>query len=329
MTEFQHRFAHTNGIRMHYVEAGAGPTVVLCHGFPESWYSWRHQLRALAEAGFRAIAPDQRGYGETDAPVEVEAYGLCQLTGDIVGLLYDLGVSNAVIVGHDWGAPVAWTTALLRPDLITGVALLSVPYLQGLWGGPPPTEAMRAMVGDQYTFYQLYFQEEGVAEAELAEDPARSLSGIYYAASAEGRAEGRVLGMFPKTERFIDNLPRAPRLPAWLDNQDFDYFVQQFEKSGFRGPVNWYRNLDRNGRMLSFLKNAKVQQPAVFLAGEHDAVVNLYRKAYDELETTMPKLRQKILAPGAGHSAQQAQPEAASRALVEFCRHLQARGAAA
>ncbi len=168
MAELQHKFVTTNGIRMHYVEQGAGPLVVLCHGWPESWYSYRHQIPALAAAGFRVVAPDQRGYGQTDKPEPIEAYNILNLAGDIVGLVNGIGADSAAIVGHDWGAPVAWHCALLRPDIFHAIVLLSVPYLAR--GTAHPGKAMQAMAGDQ-NFYQLYFQEPGRAEKELDADP--------------------------------------------------------------------------------------------------------------------------------------------------------------
>jgi pimeloyl-ACP methyl ester carboxylesterase len=322
MPGLQHRFAHTNGIRMHYVEAGAGPLVILCHGFPESWYSWRHQLHALAANGFRAVAPDQRGYGESDAPPAVEAYDLCHLAGDIVGLLYDLGEQRAIVVGHDWGAPVAWTCALLRPDLFYGLGLLSVPYLPSLWGGRRPTDTMRSRVGETLDFYQLYFQRPEVAEAELEQDVRRSLLGMYYAASAEAAPDKRWRAFFNRSERFIETIPEPDSLPSWLTEGDLEYYTQQFIKSGFRGPVNWYRNMDRNSEYLAFLKNALIRQPSIFLAGEKDGVIELYRDAYDSLEKSMPNLRRKVLIPAAGHWVQQEQPDPANRLLIEFCSSL-------
>src|SRR5579863_2339604 len=158
MSELMHKFVQTNGIKMHFVEQGSGPVVVMCHGWPESWYSYRHQIRALADAGYRVIAPDQRGYGQTYAPEPIESYNILNLTGDIVGMLNSLSIASATIVGHDWGAPVAWNCALLRPDIFHSIALLSVPYFAR--GPMSPMDAMRAMAGDQ-NFYQLYFQEPG------------------------------------------------------------------------------------------------------------------------------------------------------------------------
>jgi hypothetical protein len=169
-----HRFIESNGIRMHLAEQGVGPLVLLCHGFPESWYSWRHQLSALAEAGFHAVAPDQRGYGQTDRPEAIEVYTTLHLVGDMLGLLDALGEEQAVIVGHDWGASVAWNAALMQPDRFPAVIVLSIPYIpRGPAHGPHstvrPTEVMRRMVGDHF-FYQLYFQQPGIAEAELERD---------------------------------------------------------------------------------------------------------------------------------------------------------------
>src|SRR5947209_207934 len=195
-----HRIVETNGIRMHIAEHGAGPLVLLCHGWPESWYSWRHQLRALGEAGYHAVAPDQRGYGQTDRPEAIDQYTLLHLVGDLVGLLAALGEASAVIVGHDWGAPVAWTAALLRPDLFRAVALLSVPYLPR--GQVRPTEVLTRMVGDRF-FYQLYFQQPGVAEAELERDVRATMRRLLYTFSAS-RPPERTLGMSATAKCLLD-----------------------------------------------------------------------------------------------------------------------------
>src|SRR5215813_4086448 len=180
MAEFAHRFVNTNGIRMHYVEQGSGPLVVMCHGWPESWYSWRHQISALAEAGFRAVAPDQRGYGQTDAPEPIESYNIFNLVGDIVGLVDSLGESRVIVVGHDWGAPVAWNCALLRPDIFRACALLSVPYVPR--GSTRPSIGRKALEGNDKNFYQEYFQQPGKVEAELDADPRKSMAMILYSA---------------------------------------------------------------------------------------------------------------------------------------------------
>jgi pimeloyl-ACP methyl ester carboxylesterase len=313
-----HRMVKTNGIRMHFAEQGDGPLVILCHGFPESWYSWRHQLYALADAGFHVVAPDQRGYGETDRPDDASAYTLCHLAGDIVGLIHALGEKECVIVGHDWGAPVAWNCALLRPDLIRAVALLSVPFLPNFYDGPVPTEGMKKLSGADMMFYQLYIQEPGKVEAELELDVQASMLGFLYAASATPAPEHRWRFLFPRSQRFIDTMPVAPDLPPWLNPEDLTYFTREFERTGFRGGLNWYRNLDRNRELLAFLKGSLVRQPSLFLAGSEDAVITMYREAYEKLEQSMPDLRAKVLIPDAGHWVQQEKPAEVNRRLLAF-----------
>ena len=178
--EITHRTVEANGIRIHLAEAGEGPLVLLCHGFPESWYSWRSQLKAFADAGYHAVAPDMRGYGETDRPEEIEKYTLFHLVGDMIGVVDALGAERAVIVGHDWGAPVAWHAALLRPDRFRGVVGLSVPFRPR--GSTRPTSAMPRT--ETSLFYQLYFQEPGVAEAELERDPRSAIRRLIFSARA-------------------------------------------------------------------------------------------------------------------------------------------------
>jgi len=175
----EHRFVETNGIRMHIAEAGSGPLVVLLHGFPESWYSWRHQLTALSEAGFHVVAPDQRGYGQTDRPEAIEAYTMLHLVGDVIGLLDVLGEPQATLIGHDWGAPVAWHTALFRPDRVRAVGGLSVPFRPR--GGRPPLTMLRELRGEN--FYQIYFQQPGLAEADLERDIRTTMRTTLYGAS--------------------------------------------------------------------------------------------------------------------------------------------------
>lgn len=321
MGEVQHRFIETNGMSMHITEQGTGPLVILCHGFPELWYSWRHQLPALAAAGFHAVAPDQRGYGQTDRPEPIDAYAMTQLTGDIVGLVQALGEEQAIIVGHDWGAPVAWNCALLRPDIFRATALLSVPYTPRRAGRTRPTDAMKRMAGDKQ-FYQLYFQEPGVAEAELEADVRRSFRMLLYALSGDPPLEGRWRFLFDKSETLLQSGAEPDTLPPWLTEQDIDYFTSEFERTGFRGGLNWYRNIDRNWEQSPFLLDAKLRQPALFVAGEHDAVIAMYSQRFAELETAMPNLKQKVLLPGAGHWIQQERPAEVNRLLIEFLTNL-------
>lgn len=264
MTEVKHRFVETNGITMHIAEQGQGPLVVLCHGFPECWYSWRRQLSALAEAGYHAVAPDQRGYGQTDRPEPIAAYNIFQLTGDIVGLVHALGEEQAVVVGHDLGAPVAWHCALLRPDLFRAIVLLSVSYVSRSWKDPRPTEAMQRMAGDK-EFYQLYFQEPGKAEVELEADVRKTMRMLLYSASGDPPPEKRWRFLFSKSERLMDTGTQPDILPAWLTEQDIDYFTREFERTGFRGGLNWYRNIDHRWEQTPFLSGAKLHQPALFV----------------------------------------------------------------
>ena len=186
MTEQQHGTIAANGIQLHYVEQGEGPLVVFCHGFPESWYSWRHQLPAVAAAGFRAVALDMRGYGQTTAPDAIEDYSLSHLVGDVVGAVNGLGYDEAVVIGHDWGGPVAWYSALMRPDLFRAVGVLSVPFSppMTLPAGMTVSDVMRANAAGR-NYYRLYFQEPGVAEAELEADLARNMLGFMYGVSGD------------------------------------------------------------------------------------------------------------------------------------------------
>jgi pimeloyl-ACP methyl ester carboxylesterase len=315
----QHRFVDTNGIRMHVAEAGTGPLLLLCHGWPESWYSWRHQLAALAEAGYRAVAPDQRGYGQTDRPEAIDQYTLLHLVGDLVGLLGALGEPAAMIVGHDWGAPVAWTAALLRPDLFRAVAALSVPHLPR----PPvrPTEVLKLIFGDRF-FYQLYFQQPGVAEAELERDVRATLRRVLYSASAAG-ARRRPADLL-SARCFLETTVEPETLPSWLSEADLDQYTAAFQHGGFRGPLNWYRNLDRNWEVLAPFAGLPVQPPALFLGGQQDPVLDFpgFRMAVEHMGQLVPNLRRVVLLDDCGHWIQQEKPGETSTALIEFFRGL-------
>src|SRR5215470_117660 len=218
-----HRVVDVGGLSMHIAEAGTGPLVLLLHGFPESWYSWRHQLTALAAAGYHAVAPDQRGYGRTGGPDDAASYTMLHLAGDVIGLMDALGAEQAVLAGHDWGAPVAWNTALLRPDRIRGVAGLSVPYLPR--GSEPPVETLRAVYTDG--FYICYFQQPGVADAELSRDPRATFRRMLYAASGDNTASG--IPVVPPGAGFLDLCPDPDELPgglpSWLTRQDIEAFA--------------------------------------------------------------------------------------------------------
>jgi pimeloyl-ACP methyl ester carboxylesterase len=322
MNERSHRTIEANGIRIHIAEQGSGPLVLLCHGFPESWYSWRHQLHALAHAGFHAVAPDMRGYGHTDQPAASDRYSLLHLVGDMVALLDALGDNSAVIAGHDWGAPVAWHAALMRPDRFRAVVALSVPYRPR--GSVPPTTLMPRT--HDASFYQLYFQTPGVAEAELETDVALSLRKILYSASGDAprRNPGAPVAMVPSSSGFLTHMRNPEALPAWLAEADLDFYAQQFAHSGFRGGLNWYRNIDRNWELLAPYAGAPVGVPALYLAGDRDVVVSFpgMDQVIAGLSRFVPNLRGTLMLPGCGHWTQQERPNEVNTAMIDFLRGL-------
>jgi pimeloyl-ACP methyl ester carboxylesterase len=326
MTHVQQRMVETNGIRMHIAEQGTGPLVVLCHGFPESWYSWRHQLPALAAAGFHAVAPDMRGYGRTDSPEAIDQYTLLHLVGDMVGLLDALGAESAVIVGHDWGAPVAWHAALLRPDRFRAVIGLSVPYRPR--GTIRPTTVMPQT--DDTMFYQLYFQTPGVAEAELQHDVRSTMRCLLYSASGDAPHGDALIGhrdtvgMVPRRGGFLSRSMEPPSLPAWLTEDDIEFFAREFTRTGFRGGLHWYRNIDRNWELLAPFAGARVLVPALYIAGDRDLVVAFrgMDQLIENLPTFVPHLRKTVMLPGCGHWTQQERPEDVNAALLDFLRGL-------
>jgi len=326
MLEVNHRFVETNGIRMHVAECGAGPTVILCHGFPESWYSWRHQLHALAEAGFRAVAPDMRGYGQTDCPTAIEQYTLLHLVGDVVGLLDALSAATAVIIGHDWGAPVAWHAALLRPDRFRAVVGLSVPFIPQLT--MPPTSIMPQT--EDAIFYQLYFQSPGVAEAELERDVRRTIRSILYSASGNSPRPGQSasvaggVGMVPRRGGLLSGLLDPATLPGWFTEADVEFYTKEFTRTGFRGGLNWYRNIDRNWELLAPMAGAQVTVPALYVAGDRDLVVGF--RGMDQLIASLPhfvpQIRRALMLPGCGHWTQQERVREVNTAVIDFLREL-------
>ena len=325
-TEVTHRIVETNGIRMHLAEAGSGPLVVLCHGFPESWYSWRHQLPALAEAGFHAVAPDMRGYGQTERPEAIDQYTLLHLVGDMVSLLDALGADQAVIAGHDWGAPVAWHAALLRPDRFRAVIGLSVPYRPR--GTVRPTTVMPQ--NDNAVFYQLYFQTPGLAETELERDVGRTIRGILYSAAGDATpressvtAVGAV-GMVPRKGGFLSGLEDPTNLPSWLSKADVAFYTDEFARTGFTGGLNWYRNIDRNWELLAPFAGARVMVPALYIAGDRDLVMRFpgMDQLIPSLTRFVPQLRGTLMLPGCGHWTQQERAGEVNAAMIDFLRQL-------
>lgn len=321
MAELVHRTVETNGIRMHIAEQGSGPLVLLCHGFPESWYSWRHQLPVLAAAGYRAVAPDMRGYGQTDRPEAIDQYTQLHHVGDMVGLLDALGAETAVIVGHDWGAPVAWNSTLVRPDRFRAVAALSVPYAAR--GAARPTEALRQAAGDRF-MYMLYFQTPGVAEAELEQDVPKTLRRLLYCASGDAPRGSSWGAGQPRDAKLLDTMPEPEHLPRWLGPADLDFYVAEFRRTGFRGGLNWYRNLDRSWELMAAWRGARIHRPALFIAGDRDGVIARMKLQLERLGDVVPGLRNRVLLPGCGHWTQQERPGEVNAELIPFLQSLDA-----
>jgi pimeloyl-ACP methyl ester carboxylesterase len=316
MAEITHRIVKTNGSNVRIAEAGNGPVVLLVHGWPESWYSWRHQLRALGDAGFHAIAPDVRGYGGSDKPHAIEAYSMKEIAADLIGILDDAGASNAIIVGHDWGSAIAWNSALLYPARYRGVVDMSVPFLPR--SPLPPTQLLKAAFGENW-FYILYFQEPGKAEAEFEADVDRTMRTLL-AAQPGVEGESFTPTMKPKSAKFFDNVPPPPAtLPDWLSEEDLAYFVGEFKQAGFRGGLNRYRNMDRDWQELPQLADAKITQPAMFITGDKDPV-RTFAPA-EAMKAGVPNLKDVVL-PG-GHWIQQERADEVSQALIAFIKGIQ------
>jgi pimeloyl-ACP methyl ester carboxylesterase len=308
------RFLHCNGIEMSAAVAGQGPLVVLCHGWPESWRSWRHQLGALAGAGYRVVAPDMRGYGLTEAPGRVEAYTILHLVADMVGLVEVLGEKQARIIGHDWGAYVAWHCALLRPDMFTAVAGMSVPY------SPPSRFSLLDMLDKLgiRNSYLHYFQKTGVAEALFDRNVELALLHIIAGAAGDASAT-RIFGLNVSDDVVRPSAER-PALPPWLAPADFATLAESFRRKGFRGPLNWYRNMRRNAELLAPWRGRPVTQPALFIAGSNDFIIRfpVMKQAVAALPRHVPGLAGSVLIDGAGHWIQQERAAEVSALLVDF-----------
>ncbi|MFF7870619.1 alpha/beta fold hydrolase [Streptomyces qaidamensis] len=308
-----HHLVPTPAGRTHLVEQGAGPLVLLLHGFPESWYAWRHQLPALAAAGYRAVAVDVRGYGRSSRPPEADAYRMLELVEDNVAVVEALGEQSAALVGHDWGAAIAATSALVRPETFRAVGLLSVPYTPP--GGPRPSEVF-ARTGGAEEFYVSYFQEPGRAEAEIEPDVRGWLAGFYAALSADA-PPGADPHFVARGGRLRDRFP-AGRLPGWMSEADLDVYAAEFERTGLTGALNRYRNMDRDWQDLADFAGAPVTQPSLFIGGGLDASTTWLADAIEAFPTTLPGLRASHILDGCGHFVQQERPADTNRLLTEW-----------
>jgi pimeloyl-ACP methyl ester carboxylesterase len=316
------RTIEANGIELRLVEAGTGPLVILVHGWPESWYSWRHQLPALAQAGYRVVAPDMRGYGGSSLPSAIEDYNIKELTADVAGIVSALGEESAVLVGHDWGAPIVWQTALLYPEKIDAVVGLSVLY--GGRSSNKPNRPLRQDPEDDF-FYISYFQDPGVAEAEFDADP-KSLIARLYTSRSPGTPTHPPEVTDPRASAggWLKRLGEPMRLPDWLTETDLNYYTSEFKKSGFKGGINYYRNGALNWELTPELAGAMIHQPALFIVGELDIVNRGATKEELEVraEPHFADLRGIVLQPGIGHRNQQQAPEDTNRLLIEFLNSL-------
>jgi pimeloyl-ACP methyl ester carboxylesterase len=306
------RTISANGIEIFLLEQGDGPLVVLCHGWPELSYSWRHQIPALAAAGFHVAAPDMRGFGRTSAPADINAYSIFDHVGDMVALVAALGEKRAMIVGHDWGAPVAWHAALFRPDVFSAVAGMSVPPPSRGRGRPLDTLRESGITN----FYWQYFQTPGVAEREFERDvdvTVRTLLG-------RGFSDPAASLFIEDGKGFLGDVSTARPLPDWLTEADLSYFAEAYRKSGFRGGLNWYRNIDRNWELTAPWQGAQIHQPSLFIAGSSDSVITglIGAKRVTEMERVLPNLKQKLIIGGAGHWVQQERAAEVNAALIAF-----------
>jgi len=310
------RLVDVSGVRLKVFEDGdrGAPVVLLSHGFPSLGYSWRRIMPALADAGFHVMAPDQRGYGGSSRPEAVEAYDIAALTGDLVGLLDDVDAQRAVWVGHDLGGMIVWAAGHLHPDRVAGIVGLNFPPAPR--GKLPPTQAFRKMVGDSF-LYMLYFQQPGVADNELDQNPARALRRIIsfdLPALADPDVAMRMIA--PGPTGFIDRLPEPQALPDWLSADEFDYYVTEFTRSGFTGPVNWYRNFDRNWEVLADPVAATIAVPTLCILGTNDPTQGFHSR--DRVSDVVTGAYHEITLDGAGHWLQEERSDEVSATLVKF-----------
>jgi len=321
MSNFRH--LDLGHIRLRAVVEGEGPLVVMVHGFPESWFSWRHQLGPIAQAGFTACAIDVRGYGGSGKPHAVEHYSMEHMIADVAGVIETLSDDGkAVLIGHDWGAPIVWNSALIRPDRVRAVAGLSVPYTGA------PARSFKEIFTEVFTkrgkfFYQHYFQEEGVAEAEAEADVRNFLRRFYYALSGDAPD-----GAWPTDKtlehKLLDGLEDPDPFPAWLHKDGLGYFVSEFQSSGFRGPINRYRNHDRDFEYLRRFEGRRIEQPSLFIGGSRDLVLTMFGKTDFEtpMRANLLDLRGCHVLEGCGHWTQQERPSQVNALLIPWLKGL-------
>lgn len=316
----QFQFIETNNVRLRVALDGEGPLILMLHGWPESWYSWRRQMQALAAAGYRVAAPDMRGYGQSSAPESIEEYTIFRLTEDVFNIMDSLGGDEIVLMGHDWGVIVSWHCALFHPERIAGHVAMSVPYMGR--PGASPIDLWKAQYGDDF-FYILYFQEPGVAEAEFDADPHTVLSRLYVSPDTPREAP-EVTDKKASAGGWTPRLGKPKELPPWLSQEDLDYYIGEFTRAGFRGGINYYRNFTYNWERTENLDGVKVAPPTLFIAGEKDPVI---RRASEEklrelMAPAVEDLRKVTLFPGIGHWVQQEKPDETTAEILAFLQEI-------
>ncbi len=301
---------------MRIADHGEGPVVLMLHGWPESWYSWRHQIIALAEAGYRVIAPDMPGYGKTDSLDSVKDYNIVNIASYVVGILDEIGVDQAILIGHDWGAAIAWSTVQLHPDRFTKLINLSVPFRPS--PDRPPMEIYKERFGDRF-FYQLYFQHVGEAEAEFDKDPKGILYRLYSSPDTF-RFAPQVTEKNASAGGWIPRLGEPKELPDWFSQEDLDFYVNEFTESGFVGGINYYRNIDGNWNLMKPYANNPIKIPVLFMAGDKDNVIGraTREKLLDAMKPFVPNIDDVILLPNIGHWIQQDTPKAVNDRVIAF-----------
>tara|TARA_A100001391_G_scaffold119260_1_gene81188 strand:+ start:36555 stop:37496 length:942 start_codon:yes stop_codon:yes gene_type:complete len=303
-----HHYLEVNACRIHVVEAGAGPAVLLCHGFPEYWRSWRKQIPALVDAGYRVLAFDMRGHGESDAPAELDRYSVAETVGDVIGVMDALAIGRAAIVGHDAGTTTAYHAALMRPDRIRGVMGLSVPYIPR--GPHSLIGALRASMPPE--FYMLYFQEEGRGEADLGADPRKTLERLFFANSGE-YADAPIMMMAKPGGGLVENLPSPPQPMGFIDEEELQAYCDLYATTGFRGGLNGYRVFDLNWQITAPWHDAPLPVPNAFVGGTLDTVLHFpgFREAAERMDRA-------TFIDGAGHWIHAEYPERVNNALMDF-----------
>jgi len=346
---FSSSLVDANGQRLHLVHGGDGPLVLLVHGFPESWYSWRHQLPVLADAGYHVVAISGRGYGRSSQPTEASAYRITELVADCVDVVHALGKSTATIIGHDWGAQVAWAAAWMRPDVFRAVAAMGVAFggrslltLPGPYrntaGDIPPSAAERTIGGPNLVFYREYLATPGAPEREIEQDVTSWLRDAYYSYSASAPQPPHVrdaaapeqtdetllelirgtAACIPPGGKWRDRFLRAPRpLPAWLGEDVMDFYIAEFERTGLTGALNWYRNRDLNWELLAPYEGTPVCVPALYIEGDRDPATILLKDAVVRMRTRVPELSTRTI-PNCGHWIGEEQPDHTNDALLGF-----------